>query len=224
MGPYRVSIVSPSKPTTASVVAAVVDGAVIVDGAALVEGATVVDGVALNPGAAVPVVADVVAGAAVVVAVAAVVAMGAASPGIAELAWVPVPAKKYTSPLVVAQLATNAPIRAPRAGWRRRLRVFTGPGGVTCACELDSAWTGPDIGAWTDRPAFARLCRAANRSRRWRSTSSIGGEACSAAPGESATGGGRARSGGVRPTRSANRSGCSSSGSPMGGRDCSAIR
>jgi hypothetical protein len=121
-------MVSPSNPTTASDVAAVVDGATVVDEFAVVDGV------------AVPVIAGVVVGAVVVlggaVVVAAVVAIGAARPETAELAWVSVPAKKYASPLVVAQLATNAPMRAPRAGWRRRLRVFIGPG-VATARELE---------------------------------------------------------------------------------------
>jgi hypothetical protein len=53
-----------------------------------------------------------------------VVAIGATRPGIEELACdVSVPAKKYASPLVVAQLASSETMRALRDGWRRRIRV-----------------------------------------------------------------------------------------------------
>jgi len=103
-----VLIVSPSKADTALV--AFVAGAAVVARDADVAGTTVAAEVTL--------VAGLVVGTFVIVlVVVVVVAIGAASPEIGEPACEESePAKKYASPPVVAQLATRAPTRAPRAG------------------------------------------------------------------------------------------------------------
>jgi hypothetical protein len=165
-----VSITDPSNATGAPVVA-------------VVAGVAVVTGVAVA-GEVVAVVAEVAGTEVAVVAVVAVVAIGAGSAASAA-DWACdafAPAKRYTSPPVVAQLIASAPMRAPRAGWRRREVARAGverAGDVSATAAAEpmlGGANGEEEGADCGRVVDARRCD--RRSSRAASSGSTGGPPC----------------------------------------------